>query len=210
MIKVRKFTENHWLVFAIQGAIGLLFGWFVIFTGISDVHQLIPVVATTLLALGIIDMINLLRRERQHEGWGLTLILTIMELLTALILLFTIDKPAFWHLAIVAGYTIIRGIFEILIGFHYLTDATDRFMWILCGTCGCILGFVILNSGQYVNMTTFIKFFGTYMMIYGITNLIYGVHNKFEREEDRLARQKAYEKRKKARAKKFKKLVGKK
>ncbi len=197
----RKFIENHWLVFAIQGVIGLLFGWFVIFTGISTVSQLIPVVATTLLALGIIDLFNLLDRERHNAGWGLTLILTLIELTVALTLLFTQGQPAFWHLIIVACYTIVRGIFEILIGFHYLTDATDRFMWIVCGTCGCILGFVILNAGQFVNSTTFIKFFGTYMMVYGITNLIYGAHNKFKREDERETRRKAAEKRRKLRAK---------
>ncbi len=200
-MRKRKFVENHWLVFAVQGVIGLLFGWFVIFTGISTVSQLIPIVATILLALGIIDLVNLLHRERQNAGWGLTLVLALIELVVALTLLFTLGQPAFWHLIVVACYTIVRGLFEILIGFHYLTDATDRFMWIVCGICGCILGFVILNSGQFVNTTTFIKFFGTYMMIYGITNLIYGVHNKFEREEEREARRKQAEKRRKMRLK---------
>ena len=203
----RKFVENSWRVFALQGVIGLLFGWFVIFTGISSVAQLIPVVATTLLALGIIDLINLFRRERRRDGWGLTLILTIIELATAIFLLCFINQPAFWHLVVVACYTIIRGVFEILIGFRYLTDATDRFMWILCGICGCILGFVILNSGQFINLTTFIKYFGTYMMIYGLTNLIYSTHNKFEREEEREVRRKKAEKRRKERIKKIKKLI---
>ena len=67
-------------------------------------------------------------------------------------------------------------------------------MWIVCGICACILGFVVLNSGHFENPTTFIKFFGTYMMIYGITTLIYAVHNKNElaeqKEERRLAREK--------------------
>lgn len=195
----RKFVENSWRVFALQGVIGLLFGWFVIFTGISSVTQLIPVVATTLLALGIIDLINVFRRERRHEGWGLTLALTMIELVAALVLLLGLQQPAYWHLLVVAAYTIIRGVFEILIGFRFLTDLTDRFMWVVCGICGAILGFVILNSGQYINLTTFIKFFGTYMMIYGLTNLIYGIHNKYEREEEREARRKKAEKRRKER-----------
>ena len=203
----RKFIENSWRVFALQGVIGLLFGWFVIFTGISDVTQLIPVVATTLLALGIIDLINLFRRERRREGWGLTLALTVIELVAAVALLATIHQPAYWHLIVVAFYTTIRGIFEILIGFKFLTDLTDRFMWVVCGICGCILGFVILNSGQFIDLTTFIKFFGTYMMIYGITNLIYGIHNKYEREEERENRRKLAEKRRKERARDIKKLI---
>ena len=206
----RKFVENSWRVFALQGIIGLLFGWFVIFTGISNVQQLIPVVATTLLALGIIDLINIFRRERRREGWGLTLALTIIELIAAGILLLGLQQPAYWHLIVVAIYTIIRGVFEILIGFRFLTDMTDRFMWIVCGICGCILGFVILNSGQYIEMTTFIKFFGTYMMIYGLTNLIYGIHNKYERQEEREHRHKLAEKRRKERAEKLRKIVKKK
>lgn len=197
MARKRKYIESHWLVFAFQGLVGLLFGWFVMFTGISDVSSLVAVVATTLLLLGIIDVFNLLHRKRLQYVWGLTLVLAIVEIVVAMLLLFTINDNYTWHLVIIALYTIFRGIFEILIGLKSLTDPTDRFMWTTCGITGTILGFVILNSGNFSNSTTFIKVFGTYMMIYGLTNIIYGIHNKNEIAEAKEHKRKLDRKRRK-------------
>lgn len=200
-VKKKKYIESHWLVFGFQGLVGLLFGWFVMFTGIQETNSLVAVVGSTLLALGTVDAFNLLYRKRLQQNWGLTLVLMLLEVAVALVLLFTLTQNPAWHLGLIAGYTLFRGIFEILIGLKSLTDPTDRFMWIVCGICGCILGFVIFNSGHFDDPTTFIKFFGTYMMIYGITNLIYGFHNKSELEEQEEERRLAAEKRKKEREK---------
>lgn len=195
--KVRKYIESHWLIFALQGVVGLLFGWFVMFTNIEKVSTLVIIAGITLLVLGIIDVANLVYRKRHQQNWGLAFILGILNLAIGLALLLTKDLNVAWALGLLACYTIFCGIFEILLGFKSLSDPTDRFMWIVCGICACILGFVVLNSGHFENPTTFIKFFGTYTMIYGITTLIYAVHNKNELEEAKEARRLARERRKK-------------
>lgn len=191
--KVRKYIESHWLIFALQGVVGLLFGWFVMFTNIDKVSTLVIIAGITLLVLGLIDIANLIYRKRRQQNWGLALILGLLNFGIGLSLLLTKDLNVAWALGLLAGYTIFCGVFEILLGFKSLSDPTDRFMWIVCGICGSILGFVVLNSGHFENPTTFIKFFGTYTMIYGITALIYAVHNKNElaeaKEERRLARE---------------------
>ncbi|MDO4889560.1 MAG: DUF308 domain-containing protein [Candidatus Saccharibacteria bacterium] len=195
--KVRKYIESHWLIFALQGIVGLLFGWFVMFTNIDKVSTLVIIAGITLLVLGVIDLANLIYRKRRQQNWGLALILGILNFGIGLALLFTKDLNVAWALSLLAGYTIFCGVFEILLGFKSLSDPTDRFMWIVCGICACILGFVVLNSGHFENPTTFIKFFGTYTMIYGITALIYAVHNKNELAEEKEERRLARERRKK-------------
>lgn len=200
-IKKKKYIESHWLVFAFQGLVGLLFGWYVMFTGVKDTTSLVAVAGSTLLALGIVDCVNILHRKKANYTWGVNLVLAILELAVALSLLFTLNQEATWHLVTIAAYTLFRGVFEIVLGAKSVTDPTDKFMWTVCGICGCIIAFVIFNSGSNANITTFIKVFGTYMMIYGITNLIYGVHNKNELQEAKEERRKAAEKRKREKAK---------
>ncbi|MBR3177275.1 DUF308 domain-containing protein [Candidatus Saccharibacteria bacterium] len=195
--KVKKYIESHWLIFALQGAVGLLFGWFVMFTNITEVNTLVIIAGATLLALGVIDAMNLLYRKRRQQNWGLAFMLMLLNVAVGLALLFTRSLNVAWALGLIAGYTIFCGIFEILLGFKSISDPTDRFMWIVCGICACILGFVVLNSGHFENPTTFIKFFGTYTMIYGITALIYAVHNKNELAEEKEARRLARVRRKK-------------
>lgn len=198
MANKRKYTESHWLVFAFQGVVGLLFGWYVMFTNITALNTLIMIVAATLLALGVISIFNLIHRKRRQHAWGLTLLDAIIEVAIAGVLFFVKDADYTLKISLIAGYTLFRGVLEILIGLKSLTDATDRFMWTVCGICGVILAFVIFNAGAFADPTTFIKFFGTYMMIYGITNLIYGVHNKNELTEQKEHRRELAKKRKNA------------
>jgi len=176
----RKYVDSHWLIFAFEGAVALLFGWFALFTNLADTGALVSIVGSLLLGLGIIELFNLLRRAHLNETWGFTLVSALFEIATAFALLFTSDQNAVWHLALIAAYTITRGIFEILVGLKAVDDMTDKFIWVITGICGSIMGFVILNSGSATvenNAPTFVKFFGAYMMLYGLANLIYGVHN---------------------------------
>ena len=182
----RKYVDSHWLIFAFEGAISLLFGWFALFTNLGVTSALVSVVACLLIGLGIVELFNLLVRARLQETWGFSLISALAEIGVAFALLFTADQNAVWHLALIAGYVVARGVLEILIGLRAVDDRTDKFIWTLVGICGVIMGFVILNSGSVAveeNAPAFIKAFGAYMSIYGIASLIYGVHNHDQSED---------------------------
>lgn len=171
-----KYIDSHWGIFALQGIVALLFGWFALFTNSSDIQTLVIIVGSVLLSLGIIELLNLLARTRTKKTWGVSLTMAILEVSAGLALLFTYEQNVAWHLIIIAAYTILRGIFEIILGLKAIDDLTDKFIWVLTGVCACIMGVVILNTGHLGN-TPFIKYFGSYMMVFGVVNLIYSVHN---------------------------------
>lgn len=171
-----KYIDSHWGIFALQGIVALLFGWFALFTSSSDIQTLVIVVGSVLLSLGIIELLNLLARTRTKNTWGVSLVMAILEISAGLALLFTYEQNVAWHLVVIAAYTILRGIFEIILGLRAIDDFTDKFIWILAGVCACIMGVVILNTG-HLGTTPFIKYFGSYMMVFGVVNLIYSVHN---------------------------------
>ncbi len=171
-----KYIDSHWGIFALQGVVALLFGWFALFTNSSDIQTLVIVVGSVLLSLGIIELLNLLARARTKNTWGVSLVMAILEISAGLALLFTYEQNVAWHLIVIAAYTILRGIFEIILGLKAIDDLTDKFIWILAGVCACIMGVVILNTG-HLGTIPFIKYFGSYMMVFGVVNLIYSVHN---------------------------------
>ncbi len=178
----KKYVDSHWLVFAFQGILALLFGCFAVFTGVKDTVSLVAIVGSTLLGLGVIELFNLLYRTHAKETWGLSLAVAVIEVVVAMLLLFTLSQNIALHLTIISVYTLIRGVFEILIGLKSVDDATDKAIWVISGICGAVLGFVIFNSGS-VRVQAFIQFFGVYMLIFGLTNLIYGVHNNDQSRE---------------------------
>ena len=66
------------------------------------------------------------------------------------------------------------------------------------------MGIVIMNAGDF-EISTFVRFFGAYMLIVGVTSMIYGVHNRSQVIEDTVARSEAAKKRKKSSKKAAKK-----
>ena len=179
-----KYIDSHWGIFALQGVVALLFGWFALFTNSSDIQTLVIVVGSVLLSLGIIELLNLLARARTKNTWGVSLVMAILEISAGLALLFTYEQNVAWHLVVIAAYTILRGIFEIILGLRSIDDLTDKFIWILAGICACIMGIVILNTG-HLGTIPFIKYFGSYMMVFGVVNLIYSVHNNEQSKDYR-------------------------
>lgn len=194
----RKYIDSHWLVFIFQGAIALLFGSLMLFTSNISSSKLAPIIGISLLALAIVEFANSIHRSYNREGWLVSIAIAIFDSIFGLLLLFTMGEGMAMHLVLMAIYTVLRGIFEILIGFRTTVDPVDRFIWLLCGVCGVIFGFAIFNSGHLQNVD-FVRFFGAYLMILGVCSLIYSISNREQLREDRLARKEAAKKAAKSR-----------
>lgn len=186
----RKYIDSHWLVFVFQGAITLLFGCLTLFTSDNSPASLIPVIGLFLLALAVVEFANSIYRSYNRQGWVVSTAVAVFDAVFSMLLLFTADQGMTWQLVLLSLYTILRGIFELLIGFQTTVDPTDRFIWVLCGLAGIVFGIVIFNSGHLPNVD-FVRFFGAYMLILGVCSLIYSFDNRKQQLEDRLARSEA-------------------
>ena len=192
----RKYIDSHWLIFVLKGLVAILIGGFTLFDMRRDLNSVILSVGIFLLSFSIVEFINALFRARQKTGWAVSVSLAVIDAVVALALLFTIGQDAAWHLYIIAGYTFLRGLFEIISGFRATVDPTDRFTWIFSGIFGAVMGLVIFNSGDF-----FVRFFGVYLLILGTCSLFYGVHNRAQKIEDRIARKESAQAAAKARKK---------
>lgn len=183
----RKYIDSHWLVFIFQGIIALFFGCLTLFTSSESSAALAPVIGIAMLALAVVEFANSLHRSRNRSGWLVATLIALFDAGFGITLLVVANESMTMRLLLVSVYTLLRGIFELVIGFRTTVDPTDRFIWVLCGVCGLVFGVVILNSGHLTNVD-FIRFFGAYMMILGVCSLIYGAHNRTQVHEDREAR----------------------
>ena len=183
----RRYIDKHWLVFLFRGAIATAFGCFALFRGSDSIENTIAGVSVFLLFMGIIDSVGALYSSTKKHGWMNAIVDAIVDVVAALSLLFFAKSNLTNTLVIVSIYTIVSGIIDIFHGFLSTVDPTDRFIRVLAGICGCVIGAVIINAGNF-EVSTFIRFFGAYMMIVGVTSLIYGVHNRQQGIEDKVAR----------------------
>ncbi|MBR3132179.1 DUF308 domain-containing protein [Candidatus Saccharibacteria bacterium] len=191
----RRYIDKHWLVFIIRGALGIAFGCFALFLRASEIGNVIAIVSVLLLFMGIVDAVGALYSSTKKHGWINAVIDAVIDVIAALLLLFFTKNDLTTSVVILSIYTIISGIIDIFHGFLSTVDPTDRFIRVLAGVAGCVIGVVIMNAGEFEIMT-FIRFFGAYMLIVGTTSLIYGVHNRSQNIEDKIARKQSYKKNK--------------
>ena len=200
----RRFIDKHWLVFILRGALAIVFGCLTLFGGLADIQNVIALISVLLLVMGIVDAMGALYGSAKKHGWLNSVIDAQIDVIAAVALLFFAKSDLAISLIIISIYTILSGVIDIFHGFLSTVDPTDRFIRIFAGICGCVMGVVILNAGNF-EITTFIRFFGAYMLIVGATSLIYGVHNRSQEKEDEIARKEARKLAAKKRSKKSKK-----
>lgn len=205
----RKFIDKHWLVFCFRGALGLIFGFYALSGQINDLPATLSTISIALLAMGIIDSANALYNSIKKHGWVNSIIDSLIDIIAALLLLFVSNDNIAFSLAIIAAYTFISGIIDLVHSFVTVEDSTDRFIRIIAGICGCVMGMIIINAGNF-EFSTFLRFFGAYMLIVGVTSLIYGIHNRDQVNEDKAARRESAKKGAATRAAKAKKSTPKK
>ena len=193
----RRFIDKHWFIFVVRGVMAGIFGLMALFGVMEDFEMVIAVVAVFLLLMGIVDSVSALYASVKKHGWVNSVIDALIDIAAAMCLLFFAKNNIVAGLIIIAAYTVVSGLIDIFHGFLSTVDPTDRFIRVLTGVLGCIMGVVIINAGNF-EISTFIRFFGAYMLIVGASSMIYGVHNRSQGIEDKKARSEAAKARKKS------------
>lgn len=191
----RRYIDKHWMMFLLRGGLAIVFGCLILFGGLANLNIVISMLSIFLLLMGILDAVGALYSSVKKHGWITSVIDALIDVITAVALLFFAQNSLIVSLIILAVYTFMSGIIDLFHGFLSTVDPTDRFIRVLAGACGCVMGIVILNAGSFEVMT-FIRFFGAYLLIVGVTSAIYGIHNRSQEIEDRIARRQSAMKRK--------------
>lgn len=200
----RKFIDKHWLMFVLRGGLAAAFGFLALFGGLSDLSYAIGIIVIFLLVMGVIDAIGALYNSMKKHGWINSVVDALVDVAAAIALLFFAQDNFVACTVILAVYTFVSGVIDIFHGFLSTVDPTDRFIRILAGVIGAVMGFVILNAGSF-ELMTFVRFFGAYLLVVGVTSMVYGVHNRSQNIEDKVARSEARAGAKKKTAKKSQK-----
>ena len=141
----RNYIDKHWLVFIFRGALAALFGAFTLFSGRANIETVIAIVSVLLLLMGIIDAVGALYSSTKKHGWFNAVLDALVDVVAALLLLFFANDNLALCLIILSVYTILSGAIDVFHGFLSTVDPTDRFIRILAGACGCVIGIVILK-----------------------------------------------------------------
>ena len=186
----RRFIDKHWTIFVFRGVLAAIFGFLTLFGGWGDTGFMVSLVVVYLLLMGIVDAVGALYNSMKRHGWLNSVIDALIDVVAAVCLLFFAQDNMIACTVVLAVYTFGSGLIDILHGFLSTVDPTDRFIRILTGIIGAVMGFVILNACE-IEVITFVRFFGAYLLIVGVTSMVYGIHNRSQAAEDHAARKEA-------------------
>ena len=187
----RRFIDKHWLAFILRGGVAAVFGFLALFGALDDFNFVISMLVIYLLIMGVIDATGALYNSMKKRGWANAVFDALIDITGALCLLFIGRNNLAGAMVVLAIYTVVSGVVDIVHGFVSTVDPTDKFIRILVGVVGAVTGFVILNSGGFNDAMIFARFFGVYLLIVGVTSMVYGVHNRSQKLEDSVARSEA-------------------
>lgn len=172
-----RYIDKHWLVYVLRGSLAAMFGLLMLFNCIIDTGSISTPIGVFLLCMGAIDAVGAIYSSNKRRGWINSILDSLIDIVAALVLLFVGRDSLVASVVILAVYTVASGLVDLFHGFLSTVDPTDRFIHVLIGVCGCIIGIVIFNAGAF-DINEFFRFFGTYVLLVGVTSLIYGVHNR--------------------------------
>ncbi|MBQ3433355.1 DUF308 domain-containing protein, partial [Candidatus Saccharibacteria bacterium] len=153
----RRYIDKHWLVFLVRGTVAAIFGCFALFRGSVGISDTVAVLGVFLLFMGIIDSVGALYCSSKKHGWVNAIVDALVDVVAAMALLFFAKDDLTNCVIIISVYTIVSGVIDIIHGVVSTVDPTDKFIRTLAGICGCIIGAVILNAGDFEVMT-FVRF----------------------------------------------------
>ena len=172
----RRYIDKHWLVFVTRGCVAGLFGLLMIFNCFQSASEISLPIGVFLLCIGAIDSVSAIYSSNKQHGWMNALLDALVDVIAALTILFIGRDSLVANVVILAVYTLVSGLIDVFHGFLSTVDPTDRFIRVLIGVVGCVIGVVIFNAGRF-DVAEFYRFFGVYVLLVGVTSLIYGVHN---------------------------------
>ena len=181
--------DNYWRVSAIRGAVSLLAGLVLAFINTRRIGSLTTAVAVGLSALLIVDVIDIFIRKREGKNLtfsiiNVTLELVLVNLLFASLFKDLTDTISFGiRVRCLAVYAIIYSILAIVRGFKNHKVGLDRFMLVVQGLIGVVVGVAML-VGQFYEMT-YILLFGLFLMVNSLTALIFAFSSKNLKKGDK-------------------------
>lgn len=167
---MRSVLTKNWWVFAIRGALGILFGAVAFTLPGAAMLSLVIVFSAYAIADGVLAIIAAMRAARRHGRWFL-FILEGAAGITAGVLAFV--WPAITLLVFVvllAIWALVSGGLMLMAAFH-LEDTHGRWWFALGGAASLVYG-VLLVFSPWSGALVLTWWIGAYALIFGVSMLI--------------------------------------
>ena len=170
---VRNLAQNWWAL-VIRGVAGVLFGIGALVWPPAAVAALVLLFGAYALVDGIFNIVAAVHAPREGRRWGWLMVSGVIGIATGLITFFFPGITALALVVLVASWSVVTGVAEIVAAIRLRKQIRHEWLWILSGLLSVAFGVLLflLPAAGAVALAIWI---GAYMLVFGALLIAFGV-----------------------------------
>src|SRR5947207_8781156 len=170
---VSNLAENWWAL-VIRGVAGVVFGIAALVWPPGAVAALVLLFGAYALVDGIFNLIAAFRAPREGKRWGWLAFSGVTGIATGLIAFFFPGITALALVLLVASWSVVTGVAEIVAAVRLRKQIRHEWLWILSGLLSVAFGVLLflLPAAGAVALAVWI---GAYMLVFGALLIAFGI-----------------------------------
>jgi uncharacterized membrane protein HdeD (DUF308 family) len=179
-VMASELARNWWLV-ALRGVIGILFGIGAFVWPGATLAALVIVFGAYVFVDGIFAVVAGIGMRRQLSIWWLIVLEGAAGIVLGLLTFRSPDTTALVLLTIIAAWSIVTGIFEIVTALRIRTLIANEWLMILSGVVSIVFG-VLLIAQPSAGEIAIVWLLGAYALLFGLLTLMFAFRLRAMRE----------------------------
>lgn len=173
-VQYAEIARGAWIWAVVRGALAIVFGIVALTSPITTAIVLAVVIGVFAVVDGVIDLIDAIRHHGA-PGVGLRVFLGVISLLFGLIILIWPGKTLGFLVVLIAIWSILIGVLQIVANVSIRKDAPGAWIWgAVSGAIGLIFGIVVLfNLG--IGLVALIWLIGIWAIVFGLALIVLGL-----------------------------------
>lgn len=167
---ITDLARNWWLL-ALRGAVGILFGIGAFVWPGATLAALVLVFGAYAFVDGIFAVVAGIGMRRQLSLWWLVVLEGTAGILLGLLTFLSPDTTALVLLTLIAAWSIVTGIFEIVTALRIRTLIENEWLMILSGVVSIIFG-ALLIAQPGAGAIAIVWLLGAYALLFGLLTLM--------------------------------------
>jgi uncharacterized membrane protein HdeD (DUF308 family) len=173
-------ARNWWLL-ALRGVVGILFGIGAFVWPGATLAALVIVFGAYVFVDGIFAVVTGIGMRRQLSLWWLVVLEGVAGIVLGLLTFRSPDTTALVLLTIIAAWSIVTGIFEIVTALRIRTLIANEWLMILSGAVSIVFG-VLLIAQPGAGEIAIVWLLGAYALLFGLLTLMFAFRLRAMRE----------------------------
>ncbi|WP_343701651.1 HdeD family acid-resistance protein [Chitinophaga sp.] len=173
---IQEFAKYWWL-FVLRGVLAILFAVLAFLWPAITLSILVIFLGAYFFVDGIFTLVHSFRVMKTEPRWWVLLLEGLVSIVAGLIALFSPGVTALFLVVLIAVWSLVTGILEIILAFRLRKEITNEWMLILAGVLS-ILFSILLFMQPITGVVVISWWIGFYALFFGIFLISVGIRLK--------------------------------